>query len=112
MVVVHNGTYFLGDLGGTLALNAEDSFTQWVAAPGAAPVFAGAVDLANLTWSPSSMRREVLQADVSHWWGSDARGSGLSTLFEEDGRRLIRARTPNGNPEGVSGLCFKVPPGW
>ena len=104
-VVVHNGTYLLGDAGGTLTLSAEDSFTQWVAAPGAAPVFAGAVNLSNLTWSASSMRREVLQADVSHvsGWG------GVSTLFDGDGRRLIRARTPNGDPEGVTGLCFKVP---
>ena len=83
-VVVHDGMYFLGDMGGALTLSAEDSFTHWTAAPGSAPVFAGAVDLSNLSWAP--------------WRGQLARGKrdriGFSDAPEglPQQRRLLHRR--------------------
>ena len=104
-VTLLSGHYPLGQLG-MLELTTEDSYTRWVsgAAPGQpAPFLSGAVELSGLRWEPHAGK--VLKASLPR---SATGPLNFATLLDGEGehRRLIRARTPNGNPEETSGLCF------
>ena len=134
-IIVHDGTYYLGAMAfkGPLHLDVEDGSTAWVAAPGAMPLFSGAVDLSALTWAPvvdpaaglrrsesSSFHRDAVRhiyvADVSKiapfappspLATSPPPSVSFASAFDTTtGTRLTRARTPNGNAEVTSGLCF------
>ena len=82
-IVVADGTYSLTE---PLALTVEDSETEWVAAPGAAPVFSGGVRITG--WH----ERDDL------WVASIPEGKSGKLVFEQlwiNGRRATRARHPN-----------------
>ena len=60
------------------------------------------MELAGLEWEPHAGK--VLRAALPK---TAAGPLQFATLLDGgSGRRLIRARTPNGNPEDASGLCF------
>ena len=87
---------------GTLELGPEDGHTRWVSAAASgqpAPFLSGTHELSDLSWQPHSGK--ILKASLPPSVG------GFATLIEGgEGRRLIRARTPNGDPERTDGLCF------
>lgn len=101
-VMLAGGVYHIGGLG-PLVLTSADSFTTWLAADATMPVLSGAALLGNLTWRVHTGSVQV--TDVPRGMKQ------FMTLFDEadradPGRRLIRARYPNGDPEQASGLCF------
>ena len=82
-IVVADGTYSLKE---PLAITAEDSKTEWVAAPGASPVFSGGERIAG--WK----ERDGL------WVASIPEVKAGKRAFEQlwiNGRRATRARHPN-----------------
>jgi hypothetical protein len=82
-IIVADGTYALKE---PLALTAEDSKTEWVAAPGASPVFSGGERIAG--WK----ERDGL------WVASIPEVKSGRSVFEQlwvNGRRATRARHPN-----------------
>lgn len=106
VVVLRGGTYHLADLGGPLVLTAQDSGTAWVADPAAArtdpaPMLGGTRALGVPAWAPWDGHGPVLVANLS---GRLPAGATFQVLFGV--RRLIRARTPNGDPTATSGLCL------
>jgi hypothetical protein len=96
-ILLSRGTHFLGSV---LHLEPNDSGLTIAAMPEVRPeecVLSGGRLLANLTWQPSERGGGVMKAQVGA-------GSRFSTLFRSaDGRRAVRARHPNANPE-VEGL--------
>jgi hypothetical protein len=107
-VILAGGIYHLGGLG-TLQLTAQDSNTRWVAGSTdreQQPMLSGAIALGNLSWSPFNSSGagagSILQADLP---AQLLGGLRFATLFDESagaapaaaaGRRLVRARHPNG----------------
>ncbi|WP_213807259.1 right-handed parallel beta-helix repeat-containing protein [Granulicella sp. dw_53] len=78
-ITIRAGTYFLPE---TLTLGPEDSDTIWEAAHGEHPIISGGRIVSG--WRKSSGAA----------WVADAPGSYFHQLFI-DGRRAVRARTPN-----------------
>jgi hypothetical protein len=89
----------------TLVLGPLDSGLSISAYPGEAPVLSGGVLMSPLSWTrvgPSP--NATLDATV---WQAPLPArvvAPFSTLFNPQGRRAVRARYPNGNPEELSGL--------
>ena len=91
-ILLGKGTYFMRNV---LHLEPNDSGLTIAAMPGLAPedvVLSAGTPLANLTWGPSERGGGVMKAKI-------AAGSRFSTLFRHDGRRAVRGRHPNANPE-------------
>jgi hypothetical protein len=86
-IILRAGTYRLAN---TLIITPQDSFTELTRYADELVVLSGAEHLASLSWQPHASQRNVYVAPLS--------STHFSTLFV-DGRRAIRARTPNGNPE-------------
>ena len=122
-VVLRGGKYFLS---ATLELGPQHSGISWMAYPGERPVVSGGVPLTGLKWA--KYRNGILMAKVDlpavmsdaerrhyaarpnsaaagHDFGPPAQT--FNTLFA-DGRRQVRARFPNGDPQDNSGLCFSA----
>jgi len=78
-ITVRAGTYFLSE---TLILGPEDSDTVWEAVHGEHPVISGGRIISGWTKSSGAV------------WTADASGPYFHQLFI-NGRRAIRARTPN-----------------
>ena len=101
MVCVAAGTYTMAR---ALSLSPEDSHTIWSGmcdgAAAGAVVLTGAESVTPSNWRPSGdpTLPGVFVADLKRF-------AAFNQLLA-DGRRQIRARFPNGDPEGVSGLCF------
>jgi len=97
-VVLRAGTYFLGEPGqGAIELTPADSGLTVMAFPGEEAWISGARQL-NLSWSPSPLRKSPSDNIFV------ASTSGLAALsvptgLRAQGRRLIRARFPNTDPE-------------
>ena len=107
-VTLEPGVYHLGapNGGGPLTLGPLDSYTTWVSGSSgdSRAWLSGTVDLAGLVWSPYRHTGDpVLVAELPPGFPSD-----ISALFADagGGKRLIRARAPNADPESTSGLCF------
>ena len=127
-VFVRAGTYYLG-ASGALVLSEADSNVAWAAFPGDAPVvLSGAVPLGALSWANTSLGSVpgILVATVPAgvlppdsralaWQaahpGTAASRAGppplVASLFV-NGRRQVRARYPDGNPQDGSGVCFSA----
>ncbi len=106
-VMVRGGKYYLPD---TFLLEKEDSGTRdhpvtYQAYPGEKPVLSGGRKITG--WKP--YKGKILQADVPAAKGGKWR---FRQLFM-DGKRQIRARTPNFDPKnplyGVSKICRLLP---
>ena len=112
-VCLRGGTYRF--LAGPLVLGPDDSHTTWSGAcaggdgdkDGDPVIFSGAARITPMGWRPvtatdTGPAAGTFVANLS--WGGGGRPPFAQLLA--DGRRQIRARFPNGDPEGVSGLCF------
>jgi hypothetical protein len=103
-LVLSPGTHFVAQ---TIELTASDAHLAIVATPtiGAGPtVLSGGVDLGTLSWKHEhgSLYSAKLAKDVAVF----------DTLYQPSGRRAIRARHPNADPEitdpGLSGICVQA----
>lgn len=102
-IVLRDGAPF--HLGAPLALGPGDTGCIVSAYPGEAPVLSGGAALPPLAWAvvgPSP--NASLSATV--WAAPLPAGLSVpfSSLWAPGGRRAVRARWPNGNPEDLSGL--------
>jgi len=132
LVVARGGTYYMGGKsgGGALFLTSQDSNVSYAAYPGEIPILSGAMEFppGSLTWSPapSAPLSGTMQAIVpgvpqdqrALAWEKAHSGTPysasragppplVSSLFL-NGRRQVRARYPNGNPQDSSGICFSA----
>lgn len=118
-VWIAGGVYHLN---ATLLLTPEDSYVTWSALPGdpAGPVvLTGSLDLSGASWAPVSAGSSILVTKVSlpdarrDAWAARGRAGAAPPVATNqlfvDGRRMVRARWPNANPEGGDGLCFSKP---
>lgn len=92
-VELRAGTYFLGgpDGEGEVSLNSGVTLSSY---DNEMAVVSGGVNLTGLSWAPSAANPDILKAKLPPGLNLPA----LSTLFV-GGRRAVRARYPNGNPE-------------
>jgi hypothetical protein len=103
-IVLRGGAPF--HLSAPLFLGPQDSGLTLSAYPGEAPVLSGAAALPPLAWarvgpSPNaSLPATVWAAPLP----AAPPGANFSSLWAPSGRRAVRARWPNGNPEELSGL--------
>ena len=106
-VVLHPGQYNLASVaeGGALTLTAADSGIAWMALPGLASrgetIVSGGRAIENLKWTPVTAEEQGqlgLSAAGVYKATLPATITGLEELFV-DGKRQIRARYPNANPE-------------
>ena len=91
-ILLSRGTHYMENV---LHLEPNDSGLTIRAMPGVKPeecVLSGGRVLANLTWLPSERGGGVMKAQIGV-------GARFSTLFKPNGRRAIRGRHPNANPE-------------
>ena len=106
LVCISPGTYVLHR---TLSLGPDDSHTTWsgacTGAASGAVVLTGAETLSPLSWKPSGDAR-MPGVFVAELEGAQLPTEASFSQLFADGKRQIRARWPNGDPEGVSGLCF------
>jgi hypothetical protein len=111
-LVLASGTHEVRE---TIELTASDSHLSIVAAPGGvAPTLSGGVALGTLTWKKE--QGSLYSAKLP------AKAGVFDTLYQPNGRRAIRARHPNADPEttnkGQSGICVQASadgyqcPGW
>jgi hypothetical protein len=113
-LVLSGGTHFVDK---TIELTPADAHLSIVSAPtvgGDPSVLSGGVDLGTLTWKQEhgSLYSAKLAKDAAVF----------DTLYQPSGRRAIRARHPNADPEttdpGLSGICVQASadgyqcPGW
>jgi hypothetical protein len=101
-IVLNDGIHYLN--GTTMVLRPSDSGTCIVAASGASPTLSGGTPY-NVTWTADATQPGVLVASLA---GLLPHGGGATTpdqLFIA-GRREIRAKMPNGDPE-TTGLHTK-----
>jgi hypothetical protein len=109
---LREGTYYFGGEGGPGVLVLEegdggasaDAPVVYAAYGGEAVTLSGGVALGALQWqlhdaATNAYRAPLLPATAS------AASIGAGALFA-GGRRAIKARYPNGNPEDLSGMCF------
>ena len=106
LVCVLPGTYILQR---TLLLGPDDGHTHWSSSCAGSPtgevVITGAENISPSAWQPSGIAAlpGVFVAQLS---GTKLPSEASFSQLLANGKRQIRARWPNGDPEGVSGLCF------
>lgn len=110
-IILREGTFYLGaTTGGTIELGPADSGLTITAYPGEKAVISGGASLGGLTWSPAPPTIAGLNA-----WQAAVPASvavDFDQLFMR-GRRLVRARWPNANPETDIAVKTKgSPKGW
>ena len=99
-VFVREGKYYFGE---TLTFNGADGGDTgtpviYRAYPGETVILSGGVFLENIDWKP-------YKGNISMVKIPDDLQASFTSLFM-NGKRQIRARFPNGNPQEQSGLCF------
>ena len=102
-IVLRGGAPFF--LPAPLLLDARDSGLSIAAYPGEAPVLSGGAALPALAWARVGPSPDgAVNATV--WAAPLPAGvaAPFAALFAPSGRRAVRARFPNGNPEDLSGL--------
>ena len=109
-VYVRAGKYLLN---ATFELDSRDNNTAWRAYPGEVVTLSGGVEVDAAQFRPS--HDAVLVAEGVRFPASSTGASrtekfgpppGTVNQLFRDGRRLVRARFPNGDPQAASGLCF------
>jgi hypothetical protein len=115
-VVLRAGTFYMGAAGlGTISLTSADSGLTVMAYPNETVWVSGAAQL-NLTWAPF----RVNASTGENVWVASTAGAGVAPFsgLRDSGRRLIRSRFPNTDPElGMGPQFFPatenwMPPAW
>ena len=104
-IVLRDGAPFHLGATGALTLGVGDSGLSVSAFPGEAPTISGGVALPPLTWQRVGPSPDASIAATV--WAAPLPPSvavPFAALWGPSGRRAVRARWPNGNPEDVSGL--------
>ena len=125
-ILLRQGVHYLGGTG-PLVLGPEHSGLEIRSYPGEVATISGGVPLTRLAWSPHATlsphrqqqhlqrkQRKQKPSAVQIWSVSLARynlTNGVPGLrLDDGGPRVVRARTPNGNPERTG--LHTVPTGW
>ena len=102
VLVLGSGLHFVPN---TIHLTASDSHLAIVSEPGSIAILSGGQDLGQLVWRQAG-RDGLFSAQLPSSIGV------FDSLYQPDGRRAIRARFPNADPEssnpGINGICFQA----